>query len=226
MTTYKIIFTCALSRNTESVQITSPRYTEIMFSLSEFNRVRYAAYRTAMKLRSLQEKLGLEFVSLDILAEAFEQHDLGPNVPSVSNNSAKEKKGSTSGNSKTNGSNSGNTSATNTSSNLAEDINEELPYELRLIAVPEIISCLKMIFEMVSASAAIEAAAIDPNEMTGGGGTMGKSRKSKGKDAKEKKEAGELPSAANINVPLCVDLCLNWVLALYDAYVTDFCFCL
>lgn len=202
------------SRNTESVQITSPRYTEIMFSLSEFNRVRYAAYRTAMKLRSLQEKLGLDFVSLDILAEAFEQHGLGPNVPSV-NSSAKERKESTTA-SKTNGSNSGDTSATNTSSNLAEDINDELPYELRLIAVPEIISCLKMIFEMVSASAAIEAAAINPNEMNSG--TMGKSKSKSSKDGKDKKDtSAELPSAANINVPLCVDLCLNWVLALYDA---------
>ncbi len=185
-----------------------------MFSLSEFNRVRYAAYRTAMKLRSLQEKLGLDFVSMDILAEAFEQHGLGPNAPSKNNNNNNKSSSATTA-SKTNGSSSGgeqsgDTSAT-PSSNLAEDINEDLPYELRLIAVPEIISCLKMIFEMVSASAAIDLAAVNPTEL---GGTL--SKKSKGKSSKEKKDS-ELPAAANINVPLCVDLCLNWVLALYDA---------
>ena len=190
-----------------------------MASLSEFNRVRYAAYRTAIKLRSLQSKLGLDFVTLEILAEAFEQHGLGPNAttPKKDNESTKATATKTNGNEQ---------SMPTTSANLAEDINEDLPYELRLIAVPEIVSCLKMIFEMVAATVAVEA---NSNSATNESANTSKKFKSSSKDKKDKDRQGKddkessvassssNSGAASINVPLCVDLCLNWVLALYDA---------
>ncbi|KAI2802251.1 hypothetical protein BLOT_010444 [Blomia tropicalis] len=226
---------CYINRTTESVHIVSPKYTEIMASLIEFNRVRYAAYRTAMKLRSLQSKFGLDHVTLEILAEAFEQHGLGPNaiqkktVKSVESQPQPQQSQQTS---------DGNSATNNGGTNLTEDINEDLPYELRLIAVPDIVSCLKMIFEMVaSTQAAALARSNDPN---GTNGKKSKKNKSKEKDAiftsatmttlndNDMANNGQ-QQQQTINVPLCVDLCLNWVLALYDApsrsgYIRQFSF--
>jgi len=97
-----------------------------MNSLTEFNEVRYSAYRTAMKLRTVQRRLCLDLVLLDNLINIFNQHGL----------------------------------------KAQND---------KLISVPEMISCLQNIYEGV---------AVDHSLM--------------------------------VNVPLCIDLCLNWLLNLYD----------
>lgn len=156
----------------------SPKYIEIVRSLADLNYIRYSAYRTAMKLRQLQAKLALDQVSFDNLTSTFEQHGLGPNGTGRMENGDGQNGDAANGNSAT------------------QDINENLPYELRLIAVPEIVSCLKTIFETVNE----QAAAVERKE-------------SKSK-SKTNSEAKPTPP---INVPLYVDLCLNWLLDLYDA---------
>lgn len=47
-----------------------------MTSLTEFNEVRYSAYRTALKLRTVQRRLCLDLASLDDLINIFDQHGL------------------------------------------------------------------------------------------------------------------------------------------------------
>ncbi|RWS26192.1 Dystrophin:-like isoforms A/C/F/G/H, partial [Leptotrombidium deliense] len=102
-----------------------PKMTELMNSLNEFNEVRYSAYRTSMKLRTVQRKLCLDLVLLEDLINVFDQHGL----------------------------------------RAQND---------KLISVSEIISCLQNCFEGLH----------DPS--------------------------------AIVNVPLTIDLCLNWLLNLYD----------
>lgn len=47
-----------------------------MASLTEFNEVRYSAYRTALKLRTVQRRLCLDLVQLENLVNVFDQHGL------------------------------------------------------------------------------------------------------------------------------------------------------
>ncbi len=97
-----------------------------MNSLSDFNEVRYSAYRTGLKLRSVQKRLCLDLVSIDELTRLFDTHGL-------------------------------------------REVND------KLISVPDMISCLQNIFE----GTAVEHSAL-------------------------------------VNIPLSIDLCLNWLLNLYD----------
>jgi hypothetical protein len=94
--------------------------------LCEYNEVRYSAYRTAMKLRTVQRRLCLDLIPLDNLIVIFDGFGL-----------------------------------------RAQNDN--------LISVPEMISCLQNIYEGIA------------NE-----------------------------HSTLVNVPLCIDLCLNWLLNLYD----------
>uniref|UniRef100_A0A1I8GQR0 Dystrophin n=1 Tax=Macrostomum lignano TaxID=282301 RepID=A0A1I8GQR0_9PLAT len=54
-----------------------PIMAELMQSLTELNYIRYAAYRTAAKLRRLQRALYLDLVSLGSAAEVFRDHGIG-----------------------------------------------------------------------------------------------------------------------------------------------------
>jgi G-utrophin, putative (fragment) len=99
--------------------------TELMNSLTEFNEVRYAAYRTALKLQSVQKRLCLHFIPINNIIAIFDEHGL-------------------------------------------RALNE------KEINVPDMISCLQSIYESAAA---------------------------------------EYPTF--IDVPLCIDLCLNWLLNLY-----------
>lgn len=97
-----------------------------MKTLAEFNEVRFSAYRTGLKLRTVQKRLCLDLVSIEDLMTLFDQHGL----------------------------------------RAQND---------KLISVPEMISCLQNIFE---------GTAIDHSSL--------------------------------VNIPLSIDLCLNWLLNLYD----------
>lgn len=97
-----------------------------MASLTEFNEVRYSAYRSALKLRTVQRRLCLDLVPLDNLINIFDQHGL----------------------------------------RAQND---------KLMNVTETLDCLQHIYDSI---------------------------------------AQENPSL--VNVPLCIDLCLNWLLNLYD----------
>ncbi|GAB1606543.1 dystrophin-like isoform X2, partial [Argonauta hians] len=63
-----------LSCMTERTSWDHPLYSKVMEELSEFNNIRFAAYRTAMKLRYLQQKLNLDLVPIDKVRNVFKQH--------------------------------------------------------------------------------------------------------------------------------------------------------
>jgi len=48
------------SHQCESTNWDHPKMIELMASLSEFNEVRFSAYRTAMKLRMVQKRMSRE----------------------------------------------------------------------------------------------------------------------------------------------------------------------
>ncbi|XP_055889039.1 dystrophin-like isoform X6 [Biomphalaria glabrata] len=116
-----------INHATETTQWDHPQLTVLMDALMELNKIRFAAYRTGMKLRMLQKKLFLDMVSLQMAVDAFDSHGLrGRND--------------------------------------------------KLIDVGEMIECLSTIFEAAA------------------------------------KEHPEI-----VNVPLSIDLTLNWILDIYDS---------
>ncbi|EFP12235.1 CRE-DYS-1 protein [Caenorhabditis remanei] len=60
-----------IEQTTEKTQWEHPVWVEIVKELSQFNRVKFLAYRTAMKLRALQKRLCLDLVDLPLLEKAF-----------------------------------------------------------------------------------------------------------------------------------------------------------
>ncbi|XP_054723979.1 dystrophin-like [Uloborus diversus] len=111
---------------TETTHWDHPKMIELMDSLAELNDIRYSAYRTAMKLRTVQKKVCLDLVNMNNAINAFDQHGL----------------------------------------RAQND---------KLISVPEMVTCLSSIYEGI---------ATENNSL--------------------------------INIPLSLDLCLNWLLNLYD----------
>lgn len=211
--------------------------------MNEYNEVRYAAYRTAMKLRRLQIQLGLNNVNLNNLANAFEQHGVGPNGGGGGGKNKstmmKNDKSTTNSNDSSANNNNDNNAKNNkqestTTNNHEDGINDELPYELRLIAVPDIVSCLKQIFE----TAEMERQQQHNKQERTSSSSKKQQQSSATKDKENSKTMANnnnddhsksslststsSSSSAAINVPLCVDLCLNWLLDLYDAYVLFF----
>ena len=49
---------------------------DLMKSLADLNEIRFSAYRTAMKLRSVQKALGLDRISMASAIESFDNHGL------------------------------------------------------------------------------------------------------------------------------------------------------
>lgn len=111
---------------TETTHWDHPKMIELMDSLAELNDVRYSAYRTAMKLRTVQKRLCLDLANLNNIINAFDQHGL----------------------------------------RAQND---------KLISVPEMITCISTIYEGLASD-----------------------------------------NSSLVNVPLSIDLCLNWLLNLYD----------
>ncbi|XP_015782306.1 dystrophin isoform X2 [Tetranychus urticae] len=116
-----------INHATETTHWDHPKMTEIINNLNEFSEVKFAAYRTAMKLRSIQRHLCLDLIHLTSLIKIFDECGLN-------------------------------------------GLND------KLMNVPEIIACLRSIFEAAASG----------------------------------------DQAIVINVPLSIDLCLNWLLNLYD----------
>ncbi|KRZ62067.1 Dystrophin [Trichinella nativa] len=65
-----------INHETEKTQWDHPKMVEIINSFSEFNEVKFSAYRTAMKLRSLQKNLYLDLISIEDLVDIFNQRKL------------------------------------------------------------------------------------------------------------------------------------------------------
>ncbi|XP_076317501.1 dystrophin-like isoform X3 [Tachypleus tridentatus] len=123
---YYINSSTSSSHLSETTHWDHPKMIELMESLGEYNEVRYSAYRTALKLRTVQKQLCLVFMDLNNIINAFDQHGL----------------------------------------RAQND---------KLISITEMITCLSTIYESASS------------------------------------EPGFL-----VNKPLSIDMCLNWLLNLFD----------
>ncbi|GLV38782.1 Dystrophin [Carabus blaptoides fortunei] len=65
-----------INHSLETTHWDHPKMIELMNSLLSLNEVRFSAYRTALKLRTMQKKLCLEMLSLSSAMEAFDTHGL------------------------------------------------------------------------------------------------------------------------------------------------------
>ncbi|ESN95567.1 hypothetical protein HELRODRAFT_102569 [Helobdella robusta] len=61
-----------INHSLQSTHWDHPDMTKFMESLGDYDEVRFSAYRTAMKLRSLQKALHLDLITLDILDSSFQ----------------------------------------------------------------------------------------------------------------------------------------------------------
>ncbi|CAD1478975.1 unnamed protein product [Heterotrigona itama] len=64
------------SHQSETTHWDHPKMIELMSSLADLNEVRFSAYRTAMKLRTVQKRLCLDMLSLSTALEQFDSHGL------------------------------------------------------------------------------------------------------------------------------------------------------
>lgn len=154
-------------------------------------------------MRTLQTALGLDKVTYDILAHVFEQKEM---LPGMSDSS------------KTNKEQSNSSSPTVQANNSVE----ESSYELKVIGVTDVVSCLKMIFDMVAATVKQE----QKNEEEKNFQRRNSKRLSFRRKKNDQDKAGSPKSAAGSpsedpfsddDVARHVDLCLNWIIALYDS---------
>ncbi|KAF4520364.1 hypothetical protein B566_EDAN009887 [Ephemera danica] len=65
-----------INHQTETTHWDHPKLSELMGSLSAYNEVRFSAYRTAMKLRTVQKRVGLDMLPMTAALEAFDVHGL------------------------------------------------------------------------------------------------------------------------------------------------------
>ncbi|XP_021924412.1 dystrophin-like isoform X3 [Zootermopsis nevadensis] len=119
-----------INHELETTHWDHPKMIELMNSLSDLNEVRFSAYRTAMKLRTVQKRLCLDLLSLAAALESFDSHGL----------------------------------------RAQND---------KLIDVPDMVTVLTSLYELIAAD--------NPNL---------------------------------VNVPLCLDLAINWLLNVYDSQRT------
>ncbi|CAH0760443.1 unnamed protein product [Diatraea saccharalis] len=119
-----------INHELETTHWDHPKMIELMNSLADLNEVRFSAYRTALKLRTVQKALCMHMLQLPAALEAFDAHGL----------------------------------------RAQND---------RLIDIPDMITVLTSLYEVIAA---------------------------------------ENPSL--VNVPLCLDLSINWLLNVYDSQRT------
>ncbi|XP_046669291.1 dystrophin, isoforms A/C/F/G/H-like isoform X2 [Homalodisca vitripennis] len=65
-----------INHQLETTHWDHPKMMDLMNSLTEFNEVRFSAYRTAMKLRTVQKRMCLDLLSLSRAVESFDSHGL------------------------------------------------------------------------------------------------------------------------------------------------------
>ncbi|KAF7278085.1 dystrophin [Rhynchophorus ferrugineus] len=65
-----------INHSTETTHWDHPQMLELAACLLQLNDVRYSAYRTALKLRTIQKKLCLDIVNIATVSEAFDLHGL------------------------------------------------------------------------------------------------------------------------------------------------------
>ncbi|TGZ53602.1 Dystrophin [Temnothorax longispinosus] len=65
-----------INHHLETTHWDHPKMIELMSSLADLNEVRFSAYRTAMKLRTVQKRLCLDMLSLSTALEQFDSHGL------------------------------------------------------------------------------------------------------------------------------------------------------
>ncbi|XP_033212091.1 dystrophin isoform X3 [Belonocnema kinseyi] len=65
-----------INHQLETTHWDHPKMIDLMTSLSDLNEVRFSAYRTAMKLRTVQKRLCLDVLSLSAALEQFDSHGL------------------------------------------------------------------------------------------------------------------------------------------------------
>ncbi|XP_035721527.1 dystrophin-like isoform X7 [Vespa mandarinia] len=65
-----------INHQLETTHWDHPKMIELMSSLADLNEVRFSAYRTAMKLRTVQKRLCLDLLSLSTALEQFDSHGL------------------------------------------------------------------------------------------------------------------------------------------------------
>lgn len=63
-----------ICHKTESTSWNHPFYLKVMEELDEYRDIRYAAYRTAFKIRHIQKRLKLNHVKLEAMKEMFDCH--------------------------------------------------------------------------------------------------------------------------------------------------------
>lgn len=64
------------SHERETTHWDHPEMIELMKSLADLNEVRFSAYRTALKLRSVQKRLALDRIPMSVAIESFDRHGL------------------------------------------------------------------------------------------------------------------------------------------------------
>ncbi|XP_011876760.1 PREDICTED: dystrophin-like isoform X11 [Vollenhovia emeryi] len=65
-----------INHHLETTHWDHPKMIELMSSLADLNEVRFSAYRTAMKLRTVQKRLCLDMLGLSTALEQFDSHGL------------------------------------------------------------------------------------------------------------------------------------------------------
>ncbi|KAK2162351.1 hypothetical protein LSH36_100g10019 [Paralvinella palmiformis] len=63
-----------INHATETTHWDHPEMTKLLDSLTEWNNVRFSAYRTAVKLRTVQKKLRLDLLDVNHADQAFQSH--------------------------------------------------------------------------------------------------------------------------------------------------------
>ncbi|CAG2065978.1 unnamed protein product, partial [Timema podura] len=72
----KVYWPSHSSHQCETTHWDHPKMMELMNSLSDLNEVRFSAYRTSMKLRTVQKQLCMDLLSLSAAVESFDSHGL------------------------------------------------------------------------------------------------------------------------------------------------------
>ncbi|XP_064602546.1 dystrophin-like isoform X2 [Liolophura sinensis] len=65
-----------INHTTETTRWDHPKMVDLMEALNDLNEVRFSAYRTAMKLRTLQKRLCLDLLNMATAVTAFDHHGL------------------------------------------------------------------------------------------------------------------------------------------------------